>query len=102
MDSMSWKKKYKKPPSKKKKDLTPGKIYKSWRDDKKLVVRVKKGSRDELVHFGQTGYSDYTIHKNKGRRERYLQRSAGIRDKKGRLTKDDPFSSNYWSRKILW
>ena len=35
-------------------------------------------------------------------RKKYLARSGGIRDKYGRLTKDNPLSSNYWARKILW
>lgn len=99
---MSWKTKYKRAPSKKKKDLVPGRIYKSWRRNKKLVVRVVRGSRDELVHFGQVGYSDFTMHGDRDRRKRYLARSGGIRDKHGRLTKDDVFSANYWSRRVLW
>ena len=31
-----------------------------------------------------------------------LARSGGIRDKSGRLTKNNKNSANYWSRKILW
>jgi hypothetical protein len=31
-----------------------------------------------------------------------MKRSAGIRDKEGRLTKDNPGSANYWARKVLW
>jgi hypothetical protein len=65
------------------------------------------------VHFGQKGYEHYKDttglglynsldHLDKERRKRYLERSAGIRDKKGRLTKDDPLSPNYYARRYLW
>jgi hypothetical protein len=70
--------------------------------DKKKMVLAKKGDRVKLVHFGQDGYEDYTQHGSKDRRSNYLTRSAGIRDKDGNLTKDDPFSPNYWARKVLW
>ncbi len=45
---------------------------------------------------------DYTQHYDLKRRDNYLLRSAGIKDKGGRRTKDDPLSANYWSRRILW
>jgi len=32
----------------------------------------------------------------------YLARSGGIRNKEGKLTKNDKNSANYWSRKINW
>lgn len=74
----------------------------SWLPKKKLVVKVKDGNREEVVHFGHTDYDDYTQHKDDERREDYLSRSAGIRDDEGNLTRNDKFSANYWSRKILW
>ena len=45
---------------------------------------------------------DYRQHKDSERRKSYLSRSAGIRNKEGKLTKDDKNSSNYWSRTVLW
>ena len=74
----------------------------SDKKDKKRMVLVKHKGKVKLVHFGQKGYEDFTQHKNKKRRENYLTRSAGIRNKDGKLTKDDPFSPNYWARKELW
>ena len=41
-------------------------------------------------------------HNDKDRRKNYLTRSAGIKDKSGKLTKDNPMSPNYHSRRILW
>jgi len=82
--------------------LKTGKIYQSTRKNKKLMVRVVEGNKDKIVHFGQKGYKDYTQHKNRQRRQNYLNRSAGIRNKQGRLTKNNKFSANYWARRVLW
>lgn len=69
--------------------------------EKKMVL-AKKGDEVKLVRFGLRGMSDYTQHKDEGRRANYLARSGGIRNKDGELTKNDPFSANYWARKVLW
>lgn len=83
----------------------------STRKDKKLMVRVNKDGKDKLIHFGARDMQHYfdktriwkeLDHNNKDRRENYLLRSAGIKDKQGNLTKDDKFSPNWHSRKILW
>jgi hypothetical protein len=66
------------------------------------MVLAKKGYDVKLVRFGLRGMSDYTKHGSEERRKNYLARSGGIRDKSGKLTKDDKFSANYWARKILW
>ena len=83
-------------------ELLPNKIYRSWLPNKKLVILVEKNGKRKLLHFGDKRYTNWGIHKNKARLQSYLKRSAGIRDKQGRLTKNNPFSANYWSRKILW
>lgn len=74
----------------------------STRKGKKKMVLVKRGDKVKVVHFGQKGYEDFTQHKDKKRRENYLRRSGGIRNKAGKLTSEDPFSPNYWARKHLW
>lgn len=79
-----------------------GKPIPSNRKGKKKMVLVKRGDKVRVVHFGQKGYQDFTQHKDKKRRKNYLTRSAGIRNKSGQLTKDDPFSPNYWARRELW
>lgn len=68
----------------------------------KKMVLAKKGDEVKLVRFGLRGMEDFTQHKNEKRRENYLARSGGIRDKSGKLTKDDVFSANHWARKVLW
>jgi len=79
---------------------------------KKLMVVVNDGKKQKLLHFGAEGrehFKDKTgllpknlNHGDKERRANYLTRTAGIKRKDGSLTKDDPTSSNYHSRKILW
>jgi Family of unknown function (DUF5754) len=71
-------------------------------DKHKKAVLVKYDDAVKLVKFGLRGMEDYTQHYDEKRRDNYLSRSAGIKDKTGRPTKDDPFSANYWSRRILW
>lgn len=71
-------------------------------DSHKKMVLAKKGEDVKLVKFGLRGMSDFTQHKDSDRRANYLARSGGIRDKDGNLTKNDPFSANYWARKVLW
>lgn len=68
----------------------------------KKMVLAKKGDEVKLVRFGLRGMEDFTQHNDPDRRKNYLARSAGIRDKDGKLTKDNPFSANYWARKVLW
>jgi hypothetical protein len=66
---------------------------------KKKMVLVRSGGRVKLVHFGQKGYRH---NYSEAAKKDYLARSGGIRNKEGELTKSDPFSPNYWARKVLW
>tara|TARA_R100001463_G_scaffold27214_1_gene63208 strand:+ start:210 stop:455 length:246 start_codon:yes stop_codon:yes gene_type:complete len=79
--------------------MKKGMPVKSDRKGKKFKVLTPKG---KIIHFGDSSMKDFTQHKNKKRRENYCSRSAGIRDGKGKLTKDDKESANYYSRKFLW
>ena len=76
-----------------------GKPIKSTNKNKKMMVLTPKG---KIIHFGQIGYEDFTQHKDKKRQQSYCARSAGIRNKQGKLTKNDKTSANYWSRKVNW
>lgn len=64
------------------------------------VVNNKSGGRShrsqKRVQFGQRGYSDYTIHKDPERKERYLNRH------RKRENWSDPTSPGALSRYILW
>ena len=71
----------------------------SSRKNNKYMVTLPSGKK---VHFGSPAYEDYTIHKDKERRDKYLSRVMKIKNKKGELTYTNPESSNYWSIKLLW
>jgi len=70
----------------------------SSRKHKKFVVTY--AGKD--IHFGDSRYQDYTQHGDKKRRESYLRRARGIRDKHGRFSFRDKTSPNYWTVRILW
>ena len=72
---------------------------KSDRKNKKFKVLTPKG---KIIHFGYSPMEDFTQHEDKKRRESYCKRSAGIKDKQGRLTKNNKESANYYSRRHLW
>ena len=80
-------------------------IQKSERKDKKYkgvfcLCKVKgscHGSNSKIVHFGATGYEDYTQHGDKERRENYLKRHS----KNDKFDKD-PTSAHALSKFILW
>ena len=78
-------------------------LYKPFKAPKsskyKMKVYVKKRGKKKLIGFGLKGYRH---NYSKKAREAYLKRSAGIKDKSGRLTKNNKNSANYWARKVLW
>lgn len=64
----------------------------------KFVARFKNPSTGKIkqTRFGAQGYQDYTIHKDKERRERYRHRHQ--KD----LRTNDPTRAGYLSYYILW
>lgn len=62
------------------------------RDPKKYQVTVG----DKSIKFGARGYSNFTVHKDPLRMQRYL-----IRHKK-RENWSDPTTPGFWSRWLLW
>ena len=58
---------------KKAKELHLNPIQLSTRKDKKYMVLNPKTNK--MVHFGQMGYEDYTIHKDEKRRELFKKRN---------------------------
>jgi hypothetical protein len=74
----------------------------SSRSGKKGMVYVVKGGKKRLIHFGDSSMTDFKRGASKEQRKSYLARSGGIKNKQGKLTKNDKNSANYWSRKINW
>lgn len=71
-------------------------LYPSLTKNKKFDVYVpSKSGRVKKVSFGDSRYEDYTIHKDKVRRDHYRTRHAG--DKL-----DDPTRAGFWSWYALW
>jgi hypothetical protein len=80
----------------------------STRKDKKLMTIVD----GVPIHFGDKYSQNYEDrshllddkynHRDKVRRENYLKRAKGIKDKDGNLTYKDPKSANYHAIRILW
>jgi len=50
------------------------------------------------VSFGLRGYSDYTLHKDKERMERYLTRHRSREN----WTRSGAKTAGFWSRWLLW
>jgi hypothetical protein len=78
--------------------MKTGVPIKSTRKNKKLMVLTPKGN---IIHFGDSSMKDFTQHKDKKRQKSYCSRSAGIKSK-GKLTKNNKESANYYARKYLW
>jgi len=73
-------------------------VTKSNKKDKKYDAKFenKKTKRIKTVSFGAKNMSDYTIHKDKERRERYRKRHQ--KD----LKTNDPTRAGYLSMFLLW
>jgi hypothetical protein len=63
------------------------------------VFATGKGatSKEHVVPFGATGYSDYTKHKNKTRKAKYIRRHSGMGENWSKP--DTPGALSRW---ILW
>lgn len=74
------------------------KIAKSNKNDKKLMAIFGDTSSNttKTVHFGANGMSDFTIHRDLERKERYIKRHMKNENW------NDPLSAGALSRWILW
>lgn len=72
-------------------------IKRSHRSDKKWDAIFEKNGKEIVRPFGQNGYSDYTKHKNKTRKQRYIHRHSGMGEHWS-----DPTTAGALSRWILW
>ena len=66
--------------------------------DKKYYV-IYNGKR---INFGAAGMSDFTIHKDPERRQRYRARHMAIKNKQGQLVYKLKTSPSFWSLNLLW
>ena len=73
------------------------KIVESRKKGKKYdAIFTKDDGRQKVVPFGAKGYSDYTMHHDEERKDRYLERH------KEKEHWDQPMTAGALSRFILW
>ena len=70
-------------------------IEKSTRKDKKYMATLNSNKH---IHFGQTGYSDYSQHKDDERKQRYIARHKANED----WTKSGIDTAGFYSKHVLW
>ncbi len=74
-------------------------LQKSSNAQKKFMVTlVDSNGRRKTIHFGASGYSDYTIHKDYERMKRYDARHSS---REG-WTKKSIRTAGFWAKWILW
>lgn len=71
-------------------------LYPPDNPNKKYKVYVPTANGYKKIEFGQAGASDYTQHKNKARRQLYINRHYKNEDW------DDITTAGFWSARILW
>lgn len=73
-------------------------VRRSHKKEKKWdAVFVKPDGKEKTVPFGAAGMSDYTKHKDKTRKQRYLKRHSGMGEHWNKP--DTPGALSKW---ILW
>ncbi len=73
-----------------------------FRKSKKKGKKYDVIYKGKVVSFGSAGMSDFTIHKDKARRDRYRARHSKIKLKDGRLAYKVKGTPAYFSWRILW
>ena len=69
--------------------------YKSDKPDKKYYIITNDNKK---VYFGAAGMSDFTIHKDEARKQRYINRHK----KNENWNKSGVDTAGWWSLKYLW
>jgi hypothetical protein len=74
-------------------------LKKSTSRGKKWMVTINPGMPNKsTVHFGASGYEDYTSHKDPERKARYLARHKAREN----WTMRGLSTAGFWSRWLLW
>ena len=69
--------------------------YKSDKPNKKYFIITKDNKK---VYFGQASASDFTIHKDEARKQRYINRHKNNEN----WSKSGVDTAGFWSRWLLW
>lgn len=71
-------------------------ITPSNRKDKKYSAIIIDDGKPKTIHFGATGYDDFTTHKDEDRRQKYEKRHQKNENW------DDPTKAGFWAKNLLW
>lgn len=79
-------------------------LSKSSRQGKKYSIKFTTDQpAPRIIHFGQAGASDYTIHKDDERKQRYIDRHSNEKEKGyWKHNRENLKKASYWSRWLLW
>jgi hypothetical protein len=78
-------------------------ITKSDKAGKKMTAVFMVGKREKTIHFGATGYNDYTIYySNDGKEKADKMRNAYIARHSKLSNFNDPLTASSLSRYVLW
>jgi len=69
-------------------------LKKSNRKDKKYMVLID----NKKIHFGQKGFTDYTINKKPEKKDLYISRHK----KRENRNKSGIETAGFWAKHILW
>ena len=77
-------------------------IKKSTRSGKKMMAVFYDGDKKvKTIHFGDSNYSDYTIHKDEARRQRYIDRHKSSEDWNNAMTAGTLSLYVLWSKPTI-
>jgi len=68
----------------------------SNRKDKKYSAIIVEDGKTKTIHFGASGYDDYTTHKDDKRKDNYTKRHATKEDW------NDFHKAGFWAKNLLW
>ncbi len=74
------------------------KLYYPYKSDKPKYKYYVIIDNNKKVYFGAAGYSDFTIHKDEDRKNRYILRHK----KNENWTRSGINTKGWWSRWLLW
>lgn len=63
-----------------------------------VTIRDPRTHSERVVHFGAKGYSDYTLHRDPARMERYTMRHQ----RRENWTRSGVYTAGFWAKWILW
>lgn len=74
---------------------------KSDQPGKKYMVKIERDGREKTIHFGASGYKDYTLFspmERERRKKAYISRHKSNED----WTASGIDTAGFWSKHILW